>query len=171
MPNPDTASRFERLLGIIHRLEDSLLAILLLSMLFLACAQIVLRNVFDAGLLWADPLLRNMLLWIALLGATAASRDNRHITVDVLTRVLPIWVRKQTRVFTSLFTATVTALIAYHGARFAYIEFESNQSVVAGIPVWVFEGIIPIAFALITLRYLIHFAHNVLLLRSTEPAP
>jgi hypothetical protein len=42
--------RLERLLG-------GLVAALLLAMVFLSMLQIVLRNVFDSGFLWIDPLL------------------------------------------------------------------------------------------------------------------
>jgi TRAP-type C4-dicarboxylate transport system permease small subunit len=170
MPSPDAAAGIQRLLHIIHRIEDSLLAIILLAMLLLASSQIFLRNLLDIGLFWADPLLRNMVLWLGLLGATAASRDNKHITIDVLTRILPVWARKQAHIFTSLFTATVTAIIAYHATRFVYMEFQSNTTTVAGIPTWIFESIIPIAFSFITLRYLIHFYQRVLALRETEPS-
>ena len=55
----------------------------------LAALQIVLRYGFDSGIAWADPLLRVLVLWLGLLGALAATRDRRHITIDVLSRMLP----------------------------------------------------------------------------------
>ena len=146
-----------RILKIIHKIEDSLLALLLLAMLLLASSQIFLRNLFDIGFSWADPLLRVMVLWIGMLGALAASRDNKHITIDVLTRLMPATLRRLTHIFTSLFTAVVTGIIAYHAVRFVIMEYKSDSIAVAGMPAWLFEIIIPIAFGLITVRYLIHF--------------
>ena len=57
-----------RALWVVHRLEETLLVSLLLAMICLAFAQIVLRNGFDDGIVWADSLLRIMVLWIALIG-------------------------------------------------------------------------------------------------------
>jgi len=145
-----------RVLNIIHRFEDSLLALLLLAMILLACTQIVLRNVFEISIVWADPLLRIMVLWSALIGALAASRENKHITIDLLTRLMKEKARRATRIFTSLFTAIVTGLIAYHASRFVIMEYET-KNLVLGIPAWIFEAIIPAAFALMCIRYLIHF--------------
>ncbi len=54
-----------------------------------ASAQIVLRNVFSIGLTWSDGLIRLVVLWLALLGALAASREGRHITMGAVTRWLP----------------------------------------------------------------------------------
>ncbi|MBK6758569.1 MAG: hypothetical protein IPG70_13625 [Moraxellaceae bacterium] len=62
----------QRVLYVVHRLEDSILVALLLAMIVLAVTQIALRNGFDTGITWADALLRVMVLWIALLGAMVA---------------------------------------------------------------------------------------------------
>ena len=57
-----------QLIRLLHRFEDSLLALLLSAMIALACTQIVLRNVFEASLLWVDPLLRVMVsTWLRAL--------------------------------------------------------------------------------------------------------
>jgi len=45
-----------RALWMVHRLEEALLVSLLLAMITLAFAQIVLRNGFDGGIIWADSL-------------------------------------------------------------------------------------------------------------------
>ncbi|TNF86538.1 MAG: TRAP transporter small permease subunit, partial [Gammaproteobacteria bacterium] len=70
----------------LHRAEDALLVILLTAMIVLACTQILLRNFFDSGIVWIDPLLRVMVLWIGLVGATVATRHNKHIRIDLLSR-------------------------------------------------------------------------------------
>jgi TRAP-type C4-dicarboxylate transport system permease small subunit len=57
--------------------EDGLMAILLSATILLAASQILLRNLFDSGIIWADPTLRIMVLWLALLGAIAATREMR----------------------------------------------------------------------------------------------
>ena len=48
-----------------HRLEDGALVLALVSMLVMALTQIVLRNVFDSGFLWAESFLRILVLWVA----------------------------------------------------------------------------------------------------------
>lgn len=160
------ASRLTRTLTLIHRLEDGLLAVLLLGLLFLAASQIIFRNLLDIGLVWVDPLLRIMLLWLGLLGALAASRDNKHICIDVLTRILPQPLQLYSRLFTTLFTATVSGVITYHSARFVLSEYEANTLAVLDIPAWVFEAVIPLAFGLIAVRYVLHFLQRLQQLRD-----
>jgi TRAP-type C4-dicarboxylate transport system permease small subunit len=66
--------------------ENLLLVALLGGLVLLASTQIVLRNFFSLGLTWADGLIRLMVLWLALVGAVAAAREGRHITMAALTR-------------------------------------------------------------------------------------
>lgn len=138
------------------RLEDLLLALLLAGMIGLASAQILLRNAFGGGFAWSDPLLRAGVLWIALLGAMAASRDGGHITVDALTRLLPAAAKRVVGVVTDLFTAAVCGVIAWHAARFVQMDQEAGIEFVSGMPAWWAEIILPVGFAIVGLRYLAH---------------
>lgn len=138
------------------RTVDMLLVGAVLTMVLVATAQIVARNFFDAGLLWADPLLRILVLWTALLGAVVAARRNKHITVDVFSRFLPPRWQLSVGLVTQLFTAAVCAFLAWHAGRFVALEREGGTKAVADVPTWVVELILPIALALITLRYLGH---------------
>jgi TRAP-type C4-dicarboxylate transport system permease small subunit len=138
----------------IDYLEDGFLTLLLLSMIIIAALQILSRNVLDSGVVWADPLLRVLVLWVALVGAIIASRKNEHITIDVLSRFLPPAVYRYITIILHLFTGAVTGLLAYHSWRFVEMEREFETMAFASIPAWMTEIILPVAFGIIALRYL-----------------
>lgn len=142
-------------------LENALLFLLLGGMIVLAAGQIVLRNVFESGLVWADPVLRILVLWVGMLGAVAASRENKHITIDILNRMLPVAWRRWSDVVIALFTAVVCALLAWHTFRFVRDEYQYSDFEVAGMPVWIWQAIMPVAFGLIAWRYLVRSAQLV----------
>lgn len=137
----------------VHRIEDILLVTLLSSMIVLASTQIILRNLFDFGLVWADPLLRIMVLWLGLIGATVASRDNRHIRIDLISRFFTKTTHLLIQSIIGLFTAWVCLVIAWYGATWVMLDFTDNMSGIIGIPAWLLEVIVPFTFALIGLRY------------------
>jgi TRAP-type C4-dicarboxylate transport system permease small subunit len=137
-----------------RRLEDGLLVVLLAAMIALAGAQILLRNLADTGIAWGDPLLRVLVLWVGLMGAMAATRDHNHIAVDVLSRLLPPRSRDAVRAATDLFAALVCAVLAYHGGRLVALDLRDGTRAFAGVPAWVCELIIPLAFAAMALRFL-----------------
>lgn len=144
----------------VHRLEDGLIAVVLGAMVLLAGGQILARNLLAGGAGWVDPLLRVLVLWAGLLGAVAASRADKHIAIDAIPRALPPRLRCLARGFTCSFTAAVAGLIAVHSARFVAMDREAGTVAFAGVPTWVLELVLPVAFALISLRYLLRAAHH-----------
>lgn len=161
-----------RALTWLHRLEDALLALFLTAMIVLAPLQIFLRIFFDRGLTWADPLIRVLVLWVGMLGAVAASRGDRHITIDALSRLLSGRARAAVGVAVHAFTAAVSALVAYHSWRFVETEREFESMAFLGIPAWTLQIILPVAFGLIAVRYaLITVGDAGVLLGLREPEP
>ena len=157
----------------LHRIEDGFLALLLSAMVLLASLQILLRNGFDQSITWADPFIRVLVLWVGLLGAVAASRGDRHISIDAVSRMVDPRTRTVLALATSLFTAGVSALVAWHSGRFVLDERAYGSVAFSGIPAWFLESVIPIAFGLIGIRYLLRAWHQAeaLLTSSAEEPP
>jgi TRAP-type C4-dicarboxylate transport system permease small subunit len=148
-----TRQRTKRAIRILHLMEDALLVVLLTGMIGLSFAQILLRNLFETGLPWADPVLRLLVLWLGLAGALAATRENRHIRIDLVPRLVPFSVRLWLNRAGFVFTALVCGILGWHGARLVWFEYQDGTSVAAGIPAWLAEIVIPVGFALMALRF------------------
>lgn len=143
----------DKLKKILHQFEDTILVILLSSMILLASTQILLRNLFDLGIVWADPLLRVMVLWLGLVGATVASRDNKHIRIDLLSGFFKNTTHQFIQCLVGLFSAAICLIIAWYGMRWVQLDYLDGLSSFAGIPAWMLEIIIPVSFALMGTRY------------------
>ncbi|HVF34239.1 MAG TPA: TRAP transporter small permease subunit [Candidatus Saccharimonadia bacterium] len=138
------------------RLEDWLVAGLTAALVLLAGAQIVARLVFDSGWGSLEPALRAMVLWIALLGAMIASREDRHLAIDALSRFLGGGAARAVRAIVYLGAAGVTALLAWYSLALVRTEYESATIAFAHVPAWAIEAMMPFAFAAMTLRFVIH---------------
>lgn len=134
-------------------LENALLAFVLFLMIGLAASQVFMRGVLGSGLPWADEALRLLVLWAAMLGAVAASRDNVHLRIDLLSRFLPLSWRRVTAVLVDLFAASVSAVLAWQSWRFVAESREFGDQVLGTLPAWTVQLILPTAFALIAYRY------------------
>lgn len=135
--------------------EDSLLLLILISMIMLAGAQIFLRNFFDYSLFWGDEMLRLMVLWLTIAGGLAASRMDKHISIEVLDRFLPARLYIPIKIIIDLFTATVCALFAWHSARFVMSSYEFGDTLMGNIPAWMLQIILPVGFGLMAYRHLV----------------
>lgn len=155
MSEPRRASWLERAEGLGRTLEDVLLVVGLAALIVIAAGQILLRNAFSIGLVWADGALRLIVLWLALLGAVAASRDNKHIAIDVVDRFLPARLRQAAAVVRNLFTCALCGVLAWYSWVFVRDSLEFGDTMLGDWPAWWFQIIMPVAFALIAYRYLL----------------
>lgn len=104
---------FDKLL---YKIEAILLVIITLLIVTFGFLPIVLRGAFDSSIIWAPELNRLLVLWIAMIGASLAIQENKHISLEVLTQFLP----KKYEPYTK---ALVYAFVIYICARFTYISF------------------------------------------------
>jgi len=139
----------------LHKAEDALLVFLLTTMIVLAGTQILLRNLFDSGFVWIDPFLRILVLWLGLLGATVATRNNKHIRIDLLSRFFKRNTHRLIQSFVGQVSAWTCFVIAWYGLNWIKLDYADGVTSFAGIPAWIPEVIIPAAFGLIGLRYFV----------------
>jgi TRAP-type C4-dicarboxylate transport system permease small subunit len=135
--------------------EDALLLVILIGMILLAGTQIFLRNILDTSLFWGDEMLRMMVLWLTIAGGLAASRMDKHISIAVLDRFLPVKAQRVTKIIIDLFTAGICALFAWHSARFVMGSYEFGDTLMRSIPAWTLQIILPIGFSLMSYRHLV----------------
>lgn len=132
-----------------------MLVLLVVALVGLAGAQILARLFFDGGWAWVDPLSRALVLWTGMLGAVAAARDERHISLDALTRMLRGNALRAARFVTFGFAAAVSALLAWYGWQLVLLDRESATVAFGLVQAWQVELILPIGFGLLALRFAI----------------
>jgi TRAP-type C4-dicarboxylate transport system permease small subunit len=154
-------SFLERSQGIVERVEDSILVGLLLLMIVMAVLQILLRDLFATGIVWSDVLVRILVLWVGLVGAMVASRQGRHINIDIMDRYLSERAKIVARFVVEIFTALICLIAAYYGLRFVQMEFSVGGRAFAKVPSWLCESIIPFAFIVMAVRYILLSVNNV----------
>ncbi len=147
-----------------QRIENGLLVLLLTAMILLASTQIFLRNFLDSGFTIGDELLRIMVLWLAILGALAASRDQRHIAIDALTRHFSPRVTMAVALFVCVFVAIVCGFICRASFLLVKDAYTYKDTVLGGQPAWIYQAILPIGFGLMSWRYLMHAARRLQIL-------
>jgi len=137
------------------KLEDFILIGMLLAAILIAVLQIFLRNVFDSGIVWGDVFLRIIVLWIGMFGAMYASRNDEHINIQLGVKYLSDNIKPYVQAIVYLFTAAICGIVAWYSYEFVLLEYEDASIAFANIPVWLTAVIIPIAFANISIRYII----------------
>jgi C4-dicarboxylate transporter, DctQ subunit len=145
---------------IFYRIEFGLLIACLGSMVLLAFVQVFLRNFFDTGIVWADTIVRHLVLWLGFIGAALATRDQRHISIDAITRYLSKRTRAAALIVTSAFAAVVCYYLAEAAWTFVLEEKNSGGELVLGIPIWIALSIIPAGYLIVGFHFAIKAIEN-----------
>ena len=133
--------------------ENAALVVLLGSLVLLAVGQIILREIFETGFFRADELIKLIVLWLAMVGSIAATRDNRHIRIDALSHLLPGTAVTAIRLFVDVFAAIVCGIVAWQAWRYLQLEIEFEDTVLINVPAWIAHLVVPGAFALMSYRF------------------
>ncbi len=149
---------------ILARIETVLLISLLTFMISLAFLEVILRNLFSYGIVWGDIFLRYLVIWIALLGASLATREGRHINIDIISRYLSWRWKTLTEVVVNIVSATVCIFLSVAAWKFITDEWQSGGILFNNIPAWIMEIILPSAFILITFRFIIRAIEGIIAL-------
>lgn len=139
----------------ISHIEDWILVTMVLFMVLLAFLQVILRNFFDFGIIWGDILLRHLVLWVGFIGASLATKNNKHINIDVFLRLHKGLSEKIINLIINLVASFVAAYLAIAAWRFVMDEKEFATIIFNEIPAWPFQTIIPFGFALMSIRFII----------------
>ena len=145
----------KKLLTALHRAEDTVLVLLLLTMITLAGFDILARLLFGGGVLWISPFLRVMVLWVGLFGALIATRSREHITIDLINRMAPVPVKRWLSVLTQSFAAFICGVIAWHSVEFVQMAYEYGDKAYGQVPAWSLQIIIPLSFGLMAVRFIL----------------
>lgn len=146
-------SRWQRLDDTIGRVEKFLLVAMLSIMILLAFSQILLRNVFSTGISWGDPLVRYLVLWVGFIGAGLATKEGKHITIEVFSRWFSSKGQRYLKSLSGLVSVLICGLLTFAGWTYVQNEAQMGGTTFLEIPVWIPQIIIPITFALMTLRF------------------
>ncbi len=158
------------------KVEEVTLALLLVGMILLASLQVLLRNVWNTGIDWADSSLQNATLLLGLLGAAVATSEGRHLTIDILSRVTKGRSKLLLKVVIGLFAVFLCALLTQGG----WVTFKVNhtqwlatlpqgwsqahsikQEILEGnIPQWLSQAMLPIGFGLIGFHFLLRLIRD-----------
>ena len=90
-----------------------------------------------------------------MIAGVAAAREDRHISIDVLSRFLPPRGQALAALIVDLFTVAVCLALAWYGRIMVQFAYEDGDVLLQVVPAWILQAVVPAAFLLMAWRYLI----------------
>jgi TRAP-type C4-dicarboxylate transport system permease small subunit len=148
-----------RIEGALGFVENLLLVVFLTVTVAMAFLQVILREFWSTGIIWADVFLRHLVLWIGFFGAALAAKESRHFSINIITKRMPPMLQRIVQVFLHVTAAVVCYFLYDAGMSFVSDEIRYNNQPLftflgKNVMPYYMEAIIPIGFALIGLHFL-----------------
>jgi TRAP-type C4-dicarboxylate transport system permease small subunit len=160
------AHSFKTMDEILARIEEWLMVFFLSFMVVFTFLFILLRalhlyahlgwaNVVIGKVDWTQPLVRLLVLWVAFLGASLLTRDNRHIKIDLSSLFMPLRWQHFKDLFLSAACVIVSAIMVKTSFQYIQNEYLYGGNLFLSIPAWIGQIILPIGFLCILFRFLL----------------
>lgn len=154
----------------LEMVESFLLTLILMVMISLAFSQVILRNFFHSGISWGDVFVRYMVLWVGFIGASVATKEGGHLAMDLVSRFLPEFLRKPTAMFVDAASSFVCGCLAVAAYKSVFVLKEETAAfILPGLPAYWAAVIVPIGFALMSLRFASKIFLDIKILRRGKP--
>lgn len=125
-------------------------ATLVAATVIFTCLAVFFRYVLNSALGWPQEIGGYILVWISFLGAYLASRENKHVSFDVVVDKLPAKLRRAIMLTVDLMLIGYFLILFRMSLRMIDIVGGRNIETL-DIPFGVFMAILPLASILIVL--------------------
>ncbi len=135
--------------------EDGLTGVALLAMGVLPVLELALRTFLNKGLPGSSGYVQNLTLWVAFLGAMVASREGRHLNLSTGAEFLPPRFHDTAAALVAMASTAVASGLFWASLQFVQSEKASPANIAGWLPIWMVESILPAAFMVIALRFVV----------------
>src|SRR5262245_17894119 len=136
----------------LHTLEGGVLVAAILLSMLIPLVDAIGRPLGGFAVPGSSEYRAQLTLWLALLGGLLAARERHHLTLSTAEAIGKAKVRDAARVFSSSVAAAVCAVLAFSAYGVVNADREQGKLLAIGVPVWVSECVMPVAFALLAVR-------------------
>ena len=157
-----------RINAFLGKIEIGLLCLIVAMMVGFAVLEIILRYIFKNSLPWKQDMLEDLTLWMCFFGAALASSEKRHISIDILRRILPENIMRYISIVIDVISLIVVSILIYYGFEFLKDEQQRIETLIGSIPRWWAKTVIPIGFVLIGIHLLLQLIINLIAPAHTE---
>jgi tripartite ATP-independent transporter DctM subunit len=136
----------------LRRGENAIATLTACALMVLPLVEIVARTVFSTGVPGAGPFTNHLTMWVSMLGAAIAARDEKLLALATGAFIPEGRWRHAAHVAAAAVGSAVAALFAMGAVQYVRVRYAAGRELAAGVPEWTTELVLPVAFTLIAVR-------------------
>jgi TRAP-type transport system small permease protein len=129
--------------------------VILLLFVILSSLQVVMRYVFNKPLSWPEELSSILLVWLVFIGATAISKRDTHVKVEIIEEKASITINKYLNIF--YYTIIIIYLLfLIIGGLDLFQKLQFARTPALRLPIKWISIVVPITSAIMSIYFLRH---------------
>lgn len=140
---------------LLDHFEEGLAAIILMVQVTIAFLNVITRYVINYSLAWTEELEVSLFVWLTLLGAAIAYKQNAHLSMVFVANALPKRWQKWINLFVAATSILLFVILFIFSVQQVQVEVRFNTMTEAlGIPAWIFTAGVPVGCVIVIIRIL-----------------
>ena len=128
----------QKLIDGFFKLLEFLVVAMLLAMVVMVFGNVIMRYVFNAGIVLSEEMSRYCFIWLTYIGAMVAMREGGHLGMDTLVQVLPLRGKKFCFFFSEVMMFGCNVMFLWGTYRMHDLQVTNYSPVVGFSMIWVY---------------------------------
>ena len=152
-----------------QRLEEIFLVILMVAAVIIVAMQVITRYVLKIPLPWSEEIARYMFLWLTWVGAAYATKERRHVNIDIVYSRLNRFGQTVCTIISTVVWIVFLCVMSYLSLKLTLSVASGGQIAIgSGLPMWVPYASIPTGMILMVFRLLQNCVHDLKAARAKK---
>ena len=140
----------KKLSFILNNFEDLVSALFISITTILVVINIILRYIFNSGLVWSEEVATGCFVWSVFIGAVAVFKHRGHVGVDIIVKKMPETMQKAVTLITDIILVALNGYMSYLSVLYISKSYTKMTPVLGVSSVYISASVL-IAFVLMTL--------------------
>jgi len=148
---------FQSIERVLSKIETTFLASVMIFSSLLLFFNVIMRYIFHNAIYWAGELSCYLMVWLIFVGSSQVVKEEGHISVSLLSDLVPKKVRRYLQCFVTIFSLFFCIILTFYSFEHVVQTKDSHQiSPALEMPMWIAYLSIPVGSALTSFRYIQH---------------
>jgi len=146
------------MVNLVHILLINVSKVLLIGMLLIVFANVILRYVFNSGIMWSEEVALLFEVWFIFLSLGLGVKHRLHMSINLLQREsIPSWLNRTLDTLADIVFIIVGAVMIVYGIRLTQFTMRSIMPATRW-PAGVLYLVLPFSGVLVVVESLLHIA-------------
>ena len=154
----------DRQVSLLSNFLQNLALVAFIILTFSVIYEVIARSIFNKPTIWSLEIVTYMISCVAFFGSAYVLRINKHLEINLFTKILPIKIRLFFNLIANIIAFIFCFIAFYYGCKLINLSYILGVVSVSElrVPLWIPQMTVPIGFFALSLEFLVRILRLIL---------